>query len=206
MATEANWARKWSGMQLVRSPSRWRHGVHQGWLQYANPPRAMATTVRPGSPTRLQAREDHLRWQPFIRHGTVYKLMEKPMIQIDRGTNTSEFLWVKLANTTGKYLRNIARAKWTRKWNSRSVQSEEAHQRRWQTRWRPTVTLARCTHVLSGICNKPWRKCKNGWSKFIQQQRPHSRQNVGSRERGIRNDDRNSKEVASASLTTGWEN
>jgi hypothetical protein len=31
----------------------------------------------------------------------------------------------------------------------------------------------------------------------------HSRQNVGSRERGIRNDDCNSKEVASASLTTG---
>jgi hypothetical protein len=58
----------------------------------ADPPRAMATTVRPGSPTRLQAREDHLRWQPFIRHGTVYKLMEKPMIQIDRRTNNSEFL------------------------------------------------------------------------------------------------------------------
>jgi hypothetical protein len=32
------------------------------------------------------------------------------MIQIDRGTNGSEFLWVKLANTTGKYLRNTARA------------------------------------------------------------------------------------------------
>jgi hypothetical protein len=70
----------------------------------------MATTVRPGSPTQLQAR-DHLRWQPFIRHGMVYKLMEKPMIQIDRGTNISEFLLVKLANTTRKYLCNIARAK-----------------------------------------------------------------------------------------------
>jgi hypothetical protein len=51
----------------------------------------MTTTVRPGVTIRLQAREDHLRWQPFIRHGTVYKLMEKPMIQIDRGTNDSEF-------------------------------------------------------------------------------------------------------------------
>jgi hypothetical protein len=29
----ANWARKWSSMQLVRSPSRWWHGVYQGWLQ-----------------------------------------------------------------------------------------------------------------------------------------------------------------------------
>ncbi len=166
----------------------------------------MATTVRPGGVTRPQAREDHLRWQLFIRHWTVYKLMEKPMIQIDRGTNDSESLWVKLANTTGKYLRKIARAKWKRKWNSRSVQSEEAHQWQWQTRWRPTVMLARCTHVLLGICNKPWRKCKNGWSKFIQQPCPRSRQNVGSRERGISNDDRNSKEVASTSLTTGWEN
>jgi hypothetical protein len=27
----ANWACKWSGMQSVRSPSRWRRGVHQGW-------------------------------------------------------------------------------------------------------------------------------------------------------------------------------
>lgn len=152
-------------------------------------------------------KENQFRWQPFIRHGTVYKLMEKPMIQIDRGTNGSEFLWVKLANTTEKYLRNTARANWTRKWNSRSVQSEEAHQRWWQKRWRPAITLARCTHVLSGRCNKPWPSARmDEASSSNNVQCPHSRQNVGSRERGIHNNDCNSKEVASASLTTGWEN
>jgi hypothetical protein len=42
---------------------------------------------------RHKKKEDQFRWQPFIRHGTVYKLMKKkPMIQIDRGTNGSEFL------------------------------------------------------------------------------------------------------------------
>jgi hypothetical protein len=44
------------------------------------------------------------------------------------------------------------------------------------------------------------------WMKHVHPtttQRPRSRQNVGSRERGIRNNDCNSKEVASASLTTG---
>jgi hypothetical protein len=43
------------------------------------------------------------------------------------------------------------------------------------------------------------------WMKQVHPttQHPHSRQNVGSREKGIRNDDRNSKVVASASLTTG---
>jgi hypothetical protein len=63
----------------------------------------MATTVRPCSMTQVQAREVHLRWQPFIQNGMVYKFMEKPTIQIDRGTIT-------LASITGNNLCNIARA------------------------------------------------------------------------------------------------